>query len=108
MRTRSQLGQALDEARQATDSLFDLVRPDSLYDRTIPERHRIIFYLGHVEAFDWNLLAQRAFGLRSLHESFDRLFAFGIDPVGDGLPTDKPSDWPAREEIERYNLKVRE
>ena len=33
---------------------------------------------------------------------------FGIDPVGGGLPTDKPSDWPAREEIEQYNQRLRE
>ena len=37
-----------------TDKLFELVRPESLYARPIPERHRIIFYLGHLEAFDWN------------------------------------------------------
>ena len=44
------------EARRQTDKLFDLVRADALYERPIPERHRIIFYLGHLEAFDWNLL----------------------------------------------------
>src|SRR5260370_33016031 len=78
-----------------------------MYGRPIPERHRLIFYLGHVEAFDWNLLAQRAFGLQSLHPSFDTLFAFGIDPVDGGLPTDKPADWPGREEIGRYNRRPR-
>lgn len=79
-----------------------------MYDRPIPERHRIIFYVGHVEAFDWNLLSHRAFGLRSLQPAFDQLFAFGIDPVGGGLPSDTPADWPTREETERYNRRVRE
>jgi gamma-glutamyl hercynylcysteine S-oxide synthase len=96
------------ESRARTDELFRLVREEALYDRPIPERHRIIFYLGHLEAFDWNLLAQRAFGLRSLHKSFDDLFAFGIDPVGGGLPTDTPQDWPERKEIERYNQRLRQ
>ena len=41
----------LADARRQTDRLFDLVRPDALYERPIPERHRIIFYLGHLEAF---------------------------------------------------------
>jgi gamma-glutamyl hercynylcysteine S-oxide synthase len=36
------------------------------------------------------------------------LFAFGIDPVGGGLPNDVPSDWPKYEEIEQYRTKVRE
>ena len=65
--------------------------PDSLYERPIPERHRIIFYIGHLEAFDWNLFHDRVLGLKSFHLEFDRLFAFGIDPVGGGLPTDQPS-----------------
>lgn len=108
VRTRHDLHKRLVNARQQTDDLFGIVREQAMYDRPIAERHRIIFYLGHVEAFDWNLLAQRAFGLASLHESFDKLFAFGIDPVDGGLPTDKPSDWPAREEIERYNGHLRD
>src|ERR1700722_20648892 len=100
---RHDLIEQVADARQRTDDLFAVVNPDFLYDRPIAERHRIIFYIGHVEAFDWNLLAQRAFGLQSFHPSFDQLFAFGIDPVGGGLPTDQPSDWPQRQEIDQYN-----
>ena len=47
----------LAEARANTDQLFELVRPEALYDRPIAERHRLIFYVGHLEAFDWNLIA---------------------------------------------------
>jgi iron(II)-dependent oxidoreductase len=96
------------EARANTDNLFGVVRPDSLYERPIPERHRIVFYLGHLEAFDWNLVARRALGLDSFHKEFDQLFAFGIDPVDGGLPTDQPSDWPSVEEVQAYNWRVRQ
>jgi ergothioneine biosynthesis protein EgtB len=98
---------ALARSRALTDDLFRVVREDSLYQRPIPERHRIAFYLGHLEAFDWNLIGGHVLGLNSFHKEFDKLFAFGIDPVGGGLPTDQPSDWPARPEIERYNDRVR-
>jgi gamma-glutamyl hercynylcysteine S-oxide synthase len=107
VRLRSDLHTRILNARARTDELFGIVREEAIYDRPIAERHRIIFYVGHVEAFDWNLLAQRALGLPSFHPSFDKLFAFGIDPVGGGLPTDEPSDWPTREEIERYNRRLR-
>jgi gamma-glutamyl hercynylcysteine S-oxide synthase len=107
VRIRHDLPVRLLRARERTDELFALVREEAIYDRPIPERHRIIFYLGHVEAFDWNLLAQRAFGLKPIQRTFDDLFAFGIDPVGGGLPADKPDDWPGREEIERYNRRTR-
>ncbi len=107
VRIRHDLHTRLLGARARTDELFRLVREEAIYDRPIPERHRIIFYLGHVEAFDWNLLAQRAFGLRGFQRSFDELFAFGIDPVGGGLPTDTAEDWPAREVIEDYIQRAR-
>ena len=98
----------LTEARRLSDELFAIVRPEAMYERPIPQRHRLIFYLGHLEAFDWNLLSGRAFGLPPFNPAFDKLFAFGIDPVGGGLPTDTEADWPKREEIEQYKVKVRE
>ncbi len=97
----------LADARVRTDDLFRLLRPEAFYDRPIPERHRNIFYLGHLEAFDWNLLSERVLGLKIFHPEFDKLFAFGIDPVGGGLPSDRPQDWPSVQEIDDYNQQVR-
>jgi ergothioneine biosynthesis protein EgtB len=100
--THHELISRLHEARRRSDELFRLVRPGSLYERPIPERHRIIFYVGHIEAFDWNLLHQNILGTRSFHPEFDSLFAFGIDPVGGGLPSDLPSDWPSLSAVQSY------
>src|SRR6202140_4489622 len=94
------------EARRQSDELFTLVRENFLYERPIPERHRIIFYVGHLEAFDWNLLHENVLGLKSFHPEFDRLFAFGIDPVGGGLPSDQPSDWPSLDAVRNYVSKI--
>ena len=90
------------DARRQSDALFAIVQPDAVFERPIPERHRIIFYVGHLEAFDWNLLHENVFGLKSFHPEFDRLFAFGIDPVGGGLPSDQPSDWPSLAAVQDY------
>lgn len=97
----------LASSRAATDQLFRLLKPPYLYDRPIPERHRIVFYIGHLEAFDWNLVGKHVLGLQPFDEGFDQLFAFGIDPVGGGLPSDQPSDWPEISAVENYNAKVR-
>jgi ergothioneine biosynthesis protein EgtB len=105
---REKLLVRLDESRSLTDELFRRVRTEALYDRPIPERHRIVFYIGHLEAFDWNLIGHLALGLGEAHPEFDRLFAFGIDPVGGGLPTDQPSDWPKLAQVRGYNLRVRQ
>ena len=107
MTSRTHLVQSLRDARVRTDELFAMVRPDALYDRPIPERHRTIFYLGHLEAFDWNQLAQGALGIKPFHASFDRLFAFGIDPPAGKLPNDKASDWPSVDEVVTYNQQAR-
>jgi formylglycine-generating enzyme required for sulfatase activity len=98
---------ALSRARARTDGLFNLVRSHAFYERPVPERHRIIFYVGHLEAFDWNLLSQ-AVGEASFNPEFDRLFAFGIDPEPGQLPRDTRSDWPGRAEVRQYALRVRQ
>lgn len=105
---QQELRRIVDEARHQTDALFDIVRPDAIHERPIPERHRIIFYIGHLEAFDWNLLNHRLFNRDSFNSEFDRLFAFGIDPVGGGLPNDQPSDWPAIQKVRDYVRRIRE
>jgi formylglycine-generating enzyme required for sulfatase activity len=98
----------LRDARSITDSLFDAIHPDAWYDRPISERHRLVFYLGHLEAFDWNLIAVKTLGERSFHPAFDKLFEFGIDPPEGSEPEDRPADWPRLAEIRAYNQRVRE
>jgi iron(II)-dependent oxidoreductase len=104
---RPQLLDRLADARTNTDELFALVKPEALYDRPIPERHRIVFYIGHLEAFDWNLLSGRILGLSAFQPDLDRLFAFGIDPVGGGLPTDRVEDWPSITAVRDYVARTR-
>src|SRR6202047_916281 len=105
---RHELIEQLSRARQQTDDLFAIVNPDSLYERPIAERHRIVFYVGHLEAFDWNLLRERILGRTSFHSEFDTLFAFAIDPFDGGRPSDQPSDWPSLAQVREYVKQVRQ
>ena len=98
----------LNDARQRTDDLFRIVKEGALYDRPIAERHRIVFYIGHLEAFDWNLLRERLIDGDSFRPEFDKLFSFGIDPVDGGLPADQPSDWPSLTVVRDYVRRIRE
>ncbi len=95
-----------EEGRKETDRLFGMLSSDVFYERPIPERHRIVFYIGHLETFDWNLLRTQL-GLVPFHPKFDQLFAFGIDPVDGGLPSDQSSDWPIITEVENYRHEIR-
>jgi gamma-glutamyl hercynylcysteine S-oxide synthase len=97
----------LNSARQLTDSIFKLINPGAFYLRPIPERHRLIFYLGHLEAFDWNLICRKTLDVPSLHPQFDTLFEYGIDPPVGEAPADQPWDWPGVEEVQAYSRSVR-
>jgi gamma-glutamyl hercynylcysteine S-oxide synthase len=101
------LQERLDSARRLTDSIFRLLTPEALYSRPIPERHRLVFYLGHLEAFDWNLICRKTLGVVPASPQFDTLFEFGIDPPVGQAAVDQPSDWPGVEEIQAYNRRVR-
>jgi iron(II)-dependent oxidoreductase len=107
LKSKPDLLTRMEEARARTDAIFDLLPPNSYYERPIPERHRLIFYLGHLEAFDWNLL-RGPLGLATDEAAFDKLFAFGIDPVDGGLPKDVPQDWPTITRVEKYNRSIRQ
>ncbi len=88
---------ALRDARSRSDVLFATLRPDAWLARPVAQRHRLIFYLGHLEAFDWNMIAGRP----SLDAAFEKLFAFGIDPIDD-LPSDGPEAWPPLKDIREW------
>jgi ergothioneine biosynthesis protein EgtB len=105
---RQPLVQRLIDARQVTDALFAIVKPEFLYERPIRERHRIVFYVGHLEAFDRNLFDQRVCDLPAFAPDLDQLFAFGIDPVDDGFPTDQPGDWPSLDTVRAYASRARQ
>jgi iron(II)-dependent oxidoreductase len=100
---RDPFGAALASARRLTDHLFEeVLRPSAILERPIPERHRLIFYLGHVEAFDVNIVLRAGLGRASFDPGFDRLFAFGIDPLDGGLPDEPPTAWPPLADVLAY------
>ena len=98
----------LRRARAHTDSLFELVSHETLYERPIPARHRLIFYVGHLEAFDWNQLPRGVLGIPSFDATFDTLFEAGIDPPPGQTPQDTPADWPTVEAVHAYVARARD
>ena len=98
----------LAQARQQTDGLFRLISPEALYSRPVAERHRLIFYLGHFDAFDWNLLARRAHEpTRFPSGTSIALFERGIDPPPGQMPGDAVSRLAVTDEVENYNFRTR-
>jgi gamma-glutamyl hercynylcysteine S-oxide synthase len=97
----------IESARQQSDRLFDILRPHALYDRPIAERHRVIFYIGHLDGFVAIQIAREGAGRESPDAKFDLLFQAGIDPDASHLPTDTPADWPSVDEVRQYVTRCR-
>src|SRR5262245_37460818 len=97
----------LDAARVRTNALLASITDATLYERPIRERHRLVFYLGHLEAFDWKLLGRAQLAEGPVDPELDRTFAFGIDPVDRALPADAASDWPRIDIVRAYVRRAR-
>ncbi len=89
-------------ARAESDRLFGILKPEALYERPIAERHRVLFYIGHLDGFDSIQICREGLGIASPDPDLDRLFQAGIDPDSNNLPSDQPSDWPTVEQVRDY------
>jgi len=89
--------------RERSADLFALIDPAAFYDRPIPLRHPFAFYEGHLPAFSFLVVNERALGEAPVDVRLEKLFERGIDPAS---TTDAGrlarSDWPARDEIETF------
>jgi formylglycine-generating enzyme required for sulfatase activity len=98
----------LQSARLESERLFDIIRPEHVYDRPIDARHRVIFYIGHLDGFDSIQICREGLGIPSPDPSLDTLFQAGIDPDSGHLPSDQPSDWPSIEQVLAYCKRCRQ
>lgn len=105
--TVSKLLEEFQIARAESDRLFAILKPQYLYHRPIAERHRVIFYLGHLDGFDSIQICREGLGIKSNDVQLDALFQAGIDPDSTNLPADTEADWPSLEQIQAYANRCR-
>jgi gamma-glutamyl hercynylcysteine S-oxide synthase len=97
----------LNAARADGDQLFRVLKREAIYERPIAERHRVIFYIGHLDGFDSIQICREGLGLKSPEPELDTLFQAGIDPDSAHLPSDSPLDWPSLEQVKAYVRRCR-
>jgi iron(II)-dependent oxidoreductase len=101
------LARELESARAESDRLFRIIKADSIHERPIDARHRVIFYLGHLDGFDAIQICREGLGIKSSDPELDDLFQAGIDPDSNHLPADVPSDWPSLTQVSSYVARSR-
>ncbi|HTX60028.1 MAG TPA: SUMF1/EgtB/PvdO family nonheme iron enzyme [Verrucomicrobiae bacterium] len=86
--------------RRRSAELFATIAPEAFADRPIPLRHPFVFYEGHLPAFSFLTLCERALGEAPLDRDLERLFERGIDPGSlDDAARHARDAWPSRERI---------
>jgi iron(II)-dependent oxidoreductase len=90
--------------RARTRALFALVSDDGYYCAPIATRHPIVFYEGHLPAFNFNTLVKKALGGASIDPRLETLFARGIDPAeaASSLKRSAPITWPERRLVQQF------
>jgi gamma-glutamyl hercynylcysteine S-oxide synthase len=92
---------AKNRARSA--QLFAMLDADTYYQRPISLRNPIVFYEGHLPAFNVIVLIKRGLGQPGVDEKLERLFARGIDPEDEqAAAANASSPWPSREAVQTY------
>ena len=91
------------ENRGRTQALFELLEPDTYYEKPIPLRHPVVFYEGHIPAFSVNCFLKKGLGHAGLDGDLEVLFARGIDPRDQlAAASSAVGAWPDRETVHRY------
>lgn len=89
--------------RARSRALLAAVRPEAYLDRPIALRHPIVFYAGHLPAFNYNTLLRRGLGRPPLDRELDVLFERGIDPSDEqAAGASAPAKWPEPARVRAY------
>jgi iron(II)-dependent oxidoreductase len=104
--SRKQLLDWFHDGRARSREVFAIPRPEAYYTRPIELRNPIIFYEGHLPAFNINTVLKLALQRDGIDEHYETLFARGIDP--DSVDAAKaPTDvWPSRDCVQKYGAQA--
>ncbi|MBO6852074.1 MAG: 5-histidylcysteine sulfoxide synthase, partial [Marinobacter sp.] len=88
--------------------LFDCLDGDEgFYQKSIPLRHPLIFYLGHTATFFVNKLVLAKLLPERIDPHMESVFAVGVDEMSWDDLNDAHYNWPAVSEVMAYRAKVR-
>lgn len=88
--------------------LFDcLVDDEGFYQKAIPLRHPLIFYLGHTATFFVNKLVLAKLLPERIDPNMESVFAVGVDEMSWDDLSEESYDWPSVSAVKEYRATVR-
>ncbi len=90
------------------ESLFEtLVGDAAYYDKSISQRHPLIFYFGHTATFFVNKLILCGLIDQRINPEFESMFAIGVDEMSWDDIDETNYDWPSVTSVQQYRDQVR-
>ncbi len=106
---RQELARYFTDTLDTYTRLFDCLADDSgYYQKSIPLRHPLIFYLGHTATFFVNKLVLAKILKERINPNMESIFAVGVDEMSWDDLNDDHYDWPAVQEVLDYRAQVRQ
>src|SRR5258706_1981037 len=99
---RASLAERFRNGRRRSREFFDSIAAECYRSRPIPLRNPIVFYEGHLPAFNVNTLLKTGLGRPGLDAHYETLFERGIDPEDEKALPSGTSLWPSRDDFLRY------
>ena len=91
------------KGRARTRALFDLLDDAAYQSRPIKLRNPIVFYEGHLPAFNVNTLVKKGLGRAGIDERLETIFARGIDPDEESVAVARGNPvWPGAEAVRQF------
>ena len=91
-----------------TELLFETLHGEEAYfQKSIPLRHPLIFYLGHTSTFFINKLIISGLVKERINPKMESMFAVGVDEMSWDDLTLADYDWPTIDEVRSYRKKMR-
>lgn len=107
--TRQEIREYFLTTWETYESLFrTLARDEAYFEKSIPLRHPLIFYLGHTATFFINKLVLAKLLPERVDAGMESTFAVGVDEMSWDDLDDAHYDWPSMAEVMAYRNKVRE
>ncbi|MGF1684418.1 5-histidylcysteine sulfoxide synthase [Photobacterium minamisatsumaniensis] len=105
---RHELHRAFNQTWELYESLFSVITNDDAYfSKPEPLRHPLIFYFGHTATFYINKLLLGKYIDSRVNESFESMFAIGVDEMSWDDLNDVHYDWPSVEAVKDYRDQIK-
>ena len=94
------------DGRARTREVFAIPKPETYYERPILLRNPIVFYEGHLPAFNVNTLIKLTLKQPGVDAGYEVLFERGIDPESVDAAKSPTDQWPTRRCVQEYGAKA--